>query len=68
MALTESTMLALGTKAPNFNLPDTVSGKMMSFDDVKSGIGTVVIFSCNHCPYVIHINHEICNTKYLSKN
>jgi len=61
MALTESTMLALGTKAPNFNLPDTVSGKMMSFDDIKSGIGTVVIFSCNHCPYVIHINHEIVN-------
>lgn len=61
MALTESTMLALGTKAPDFNLPDTVSGKMMSFDDVKSGIGTVVIFSCNHCPYVIHVNDEIVN-------
>ncbi|MFK7771995.1 MAG: thioredoxin family protein [Saprospiraceae bacterium] len=61
MALTESTMLALGTKAPDFNLPDTMSGKMMSFDDIKSGVGTVVIFSCNHCPYVLHVNEEMVN-------
>lgn len=61
MALTESTMLALGTKAPDFNLPDTVSGKMMSFDDIKSGVGTVVIFSCNHCPFVLHVNEGIVN-------
>ena len=59
MALTESTMLALGTKAPDFNLPDTVSGKMVSLEDVKSELATVVIFSCNHCPYVIHVNDEI---------
>ena len=59
MALTESTMLALGTKAPDFNLPDTVSGKMVSLHDIKSDIATVIIFSCNHCPYVIHVNPEI---------
>ena len=61
MALTESTMLSLGTKAPDFNLPDTVSGKMMSFDDIKSGVGTVVIFSCNHCPFVLHVNEGMVN-------
>jgi len=59
MALTESTMLALGTQAPDFNLPDTVSGKMVSLDDIKSDVATIIIFSCNHCPYVIHVNDEI---------
>jgi peroxiredoxin len=59
MALTESKMLALGTQAPDFNLPDTVSGKMVSLDDIKSDLATVIIFSCNHCPYVLHVNEEI---------
>ena len=59
MALTESKMLSLGTIAPNFNLPDTISGKMVSFNDLKSDIATVVMFTCNHCPYVIHVNEEI---------
>jgi len=61
MALTESKMLALGTEAPDFSLPDTVSDKMVSLNDIKSDIATVVIFSCNHCPYVIHVNEEIVN-------
>lgn len=56
MALTESNMLPLGTKAPAFDLPDTVSGSNMTFDDVKGEKATVIIFSCNHCPYVIHVN------------
>lgn len=59
MAFTESTMLPLGTKAPYFNLPDTVSGKMLSLDDIKSDEATVIIFSCNHCPYVLHVNDGI---------
>jgi thiol-disulfide isomerase/thioredoxin len=52
-------MLPLGSEAPPFYLPDTVSGKMFSFDDVASDKGTVVMFLCNHCPYVIHVNDEI---------
>jgi len=59
MALTESNMLSLGTKAPAFNLPDTVSGQSLSFDDVKGENGTIVVFSCNHCPFVIHVNDEL---------
>lgn len=59
MARTESNMLELGTTAPAFNLPDTVSGEMMSFDDIKSDKATVVIFSCNHCPYVLHVNDQL---------
>jgi len=59
MALTESNMLPLGTKAPAFSLPDTISGETLSFDDIKGEKATVVIFSCNHCPFVVHVNHEV---------
>lgn len=59
MALTESNMLALGTEAPDFTLPDTVSGKSISLNEIKSPVATVVMFLCNHCPYVIHVNEGI---------
>lgn len=59
MALTPSNMLELGIQAPSFSLPDTVSGKNIRFADVKKENGTVVMFICNHCPYVIHVFDEI---------
>ena len=59
MALAESNMLPLGIVAPDFILPDTVSGKNFSLDDFRSGKATVMMFVCNHCPYVIHVNSEI---------
>ena len=59
MAYTESNMLPLGTIAPDFILPDTVSGKMLSLKELASDKATVVMFLCNHCPYVIHVNPEI---------
>lgn len=59
MAFTESNMLPLGTEAPGFSLPDTVSGKMTDLKDIATGKATVVMFLCNHCPYVIHVNPEI---------
>ncbi len=59
MALVESNMLPLGTKAPTFSLPDTVSGRNVTFEDIKGKNGTVVLFICNHCPYVIHVNEEL---------
>lgn len=59
MAFAESNMLTLGTKAPNFNLPDTVSGKEMNFAAIAGVNATLVMFLCNHCPYVIHVNEEL---------
>ena len=59
MALTESTMLPLGTVAPDFTLPDTVSGREVSLNEIATDKGAVVMFLCNHCPYVIHVNEEI---------
>jgi peroxiredoxin len=54
MALTPSTMLPLGTPAPDFKLPDT-NGRTISPADFKNAPALVVIFMCNHCPYVVHI-------------
>ncbi len=64
-----SNMMPLGTKAPHFKLIDTVSNELKSLDDMKSGIATVVMFLCNHCPYVKHINHELVKlaNQYLQK-
>ena len=59
MALTPSNMLPLGTEAPFFKLPDTVSGKTLTWDELQSDVATVVMFICNHCPYVKHIQPEL---------
>lgn len=59
MAATPSNMIDLGSKAPFFNLPDTVSGRLLSLNEHKSDIATVIMFICNHCPFVIHINEKL---------
>jgi peroxiredoxin len=59
MALTPSNMLPLGTTAPTFELPDTVSGNRVTFTDIRGEKGTLVMFICNHCPYVKHIQEEL---------
>ena len=59
MSNTQSNMLPLGTMAPKFNLKDTNSNDYFSFDHLKGTMGTLVIFICNHCPFVIHTLPEI---------
>ncbi len=54
MAQTPSTMLDIGTQAPDFTLPDTLAGGQVSLADY-AGKPLLMIFSCNHCPYVLHI-------------
>lgn len=58
MSLTQSNMMPLGTKAPNFHLMDAVSSNYLSLDELKSTKATVIMFICNHCPFVIHVNPE----------
>ncbi|MCH2020933.1 MAG: thioredoxin family protein [Saprospiraceae bacterium] len=69
MALTESNMLSLGTKAPDFSLLDTISGKETHLIDIQSDKATVIMFTCNHCPYVLHINDVLVNfsNEYMEK-
>ena len=55
MVMTASTMLALGTKAPDFRLPDVISGSQISLSDFPSGKPLLVMFICEHCPYVKHV-------------
>jgi peroxiredoxin len=59
MAQTPSNMIALGTKAPNFNLPDTNGNGFKTWEDCKGSKGTLVIFMCNHCPFVLHVIEEL---------
>lgn len=59
MAVTPSNIMPLGTIAPDFTLPDTVTGRMMSLHELKSDIATVIMFICNHCPFVQHVQHEL---------
>lgn len=59
MVATPSNMLELGTTAPGFSLPDTISGKVLSLQALKSNKATVVMFICNHCPFVQHVNQGL---------
>ncbi|PSB06798.1 thioredoxin family protein [filamentous cyanobacterium CCP2] len=59
MVKTASTMLALGTPAPEFHLPDTVSGESVSLDSFADKKALLVMFICRHCPFVKHVQAEL---------
>jgi peroxiredoxin len=69
MALTPSTMLPLGTAAPDFKLSDT-DGKLVSLADFQGKAALLMVFMCNHCPYVIHIRGGLAQLArdYLPRN
>ena len=68
MARTPSNMLPLGTTAPNFDLLNTVTNENVGLQSLKGKKGTVVMFICNHCPFVIHVNEELVRiaNKYMN--
>ena len=59
MSLTPSNMMPLGKTAPGFSLVNTSNNKIYKFENIKGSKGTVVMFICNHCPYVIHVIEEL---------
>ena len=69
MVLTPSTMLALGTPAPEFSLPDAVSGKTITLGSFADRKALLVMFICRHCPYVQHVKEELARLgrDYLPK-
>jgi peroxiredoxin len=70
MARTPSVMLPLGTKAPDFSLPDVVSGKNISLNNFVGKKGLLVMFICQHCPFVKHVKSELANlgNDYISQD
>jgi peroxiredoxin len=70
MARTASMMLELGTAAPGFQLPDVVSGHTISLATFATQNALLVMFICEHCPFVKHVEHELANIgkDYKSRN
>ena len=69
MALTPSTMLPLGTAAPDFRLPDVVSGKTISLSTCAGKKALLVMFICRQCPYVVHVREELARMwRYMTEN
>ena len=69
MSRTPSRMIPLGTLLPEFNLPDAVSGNDFSSGELKNSRASVIMFICNHCPYVKHVNQGLIRlaNDYLSR-
>jgi len=59
MALTPTTKIKLGFTAPVFSLTDVVTNELVTFQDIRGDNGTLVMFICNHCPYVIHVREQL---------
>lgn len=70
MVLTQSTMLELKTSAPDFKLPEVVSGKSLSLEDFQNKKLLLIMFICRHCPYVVHIKDQLLalNNDYAAKD
>ena len=70
MTKTSSSMLPLGTLAPDFLLKDVVTEKSISLKKTPAALATVILFICNHCPYVKHVNPELIRLaqEYISRN
>lgn len=69
MSATESNMIPLGTEAPEFKLLDTTTGEIKSLTGLKSKKATVIMFICNHCPFVKHIDDQLVklSKEYMAK-
>lgn len=59
MAATYSTMMPLGTQAPDFKLFDSVTGLQLSLQTLRGNQATLIMFICNHCPYVLHVKQQL---------
>ena len=59
MVQTQSNMMPLGSQAPDFTLPDVISGTDLSLQNLKGEHVTLIMFICNHCPFVKHIQDEL---------
>jgi len=68
MARTPTKYIPLGFEAPQFSLQEPLTGKMVTLDEVKGEKGTLIMFICNHCPYVKHVINELVKIGYDYKD
>ena len=61
MSLTPTRKIPLGFSAPTFNLINPKNNQFESLEDLQSDIATVIVFMCNHCPFVVHVLPELVN-------
>ncbi len=61
MARTYTSQIPLGYQAPDFLLPDPIHGTKLSYEEISGELGTVLMFICNHCPFVVHVKHAIAS-------
>lgn len=59
MPAVESTMFPLGKQAPSFALVNAIDGNVVRLEDIQADVATVIMFICNHCPFVKHVQHEL---------
>ena len=64
MSLTPSNMIPLGTPAPAFTLPDVTTGQPVTLDTFSGSQALLVVFLCNHCPYVVHVREELARVAH----
>lgn len=69
MVMTPSNMMALGTQAPDFSLTNAIDGKTVSLGDFKGRKALLVMFICNHCPFVVHVRDQFgkIESEYTSR-
>jgi len=68
MARTYSTMMPLGTQAPDFSLPNTINNETVALSSLKGDAATLIMFICNHCPFVKHLQRQLGElSEYLPK-
>jgi peroxiredoxin len=68
MARTPTIQIPLGFNAPEFNLPEPLTGQTVNLNDVKGKHGTLVMFICNHCPFVLHVIDQLVKIGYAYKD
>ena len=64
MSLTPTTSIPLGFSLPEFTLRDSITNQNIKSEDIQGGKGTLVMFICNHCPFVLHVIHELVKIGY----
>ena len=67
MARTPSNMIELGSDLPNFNLINTINNELFDSEVLNLNLGTLVMFVCNHCPFVVHVLDEISSISNFYK-